>query len=218
MFSLDELKSDEKGQRETETSGPTDTARREEGVHREGVVVDPSLEAEGRGIGADSNGPGGMGPLSECSDRNPGRKAKTPSRMEITSTGTGGRIEPYNDGITSAISREEVPGKRPAPNSSEVGDADGLVRGNKRRRLESGPSIRGVSASTRQVEHGDGANRAGATRGHGETDYRIGDQHRENVDDEDHDDKGGTEKWVARCQNIGRYRTAYLLALNALAG
>jgi len=68
------------------------------------------------------------------------------------------------------------------------------------------------------VGHGGGASRAGATRGHGETDYRIGDQHRENVDDEDHDDKGGIGKWVARCQSIGRYRAAYFFVINALVG
>jgi hypothetical protein len=218
LFSLDELKSSEKGQRETGTSGPTDTARQEEGGHREGVVVDPSLEVEGRGLRVGPDGSGGVDLLNGRSDRNPGRGTEMPLRTDITSTRTGGRVGPYNYGTTSAISGEEVPVKRPAPNSSEVGDADGLAGRNKRRRLEPGPSILDLSASARWVGHSDGASRARATRDHGETDERIGDQHRENVDDDDHDDKGGMEKWVARCQNIGRYRTAYVPVTNFLAG
>jgi hypothetical protein len=218
LFSLDVLKSSEKGQRETGTSGSTDTARREEGGHREGVVVDPSLEVERRGIRAEPDGSGGMNSLSEQSDRNPGQGTEMPSTLEITSTGTGGRIKPYNDGTTSAISEEEVPGKRLASSLAEVGDVNGLARGNKRRKMESRPCVLGVSASASRVGYGDGASRVEVSRGHGKADDWIQNRRRENVDDEDHDDKGGIEKWVARCQNIGRYRTAYLLVINALVG
>lgn len=218
MFSLDELKANEKRQRETGTSGPTDPARREEGVHREGVVVDPSLEVEGRGIRAEPDGSGGMNPLSELSDRNPGQGTEMPLRMEITSIGAGGRTEYDDSGPRSAVDGEEARGKRAAPSLSGVGDVDGLARGNKRRKMESGPSVLDVSASASRVGYNDGASRSEVSRGHGKADDRTGDQRQEDVDREDYDDKGGVEKWVARCQNIGRYRTAQFLVINALVG
>jgi hypothetical protein len=218
LFSLDELKSNEKGQRETGTSGSANTARREEGVHREGVVVDPSLEVEGRGIRAEPDGAGAVELLSEQSDQHPARRTEMPSRLDITSTGAGGQAEYDDTGPRSVVGGEEARGKRAAPSLPEVEDVDGLARGNKRRKMESGPCILGVSASASRVGYGDGTSRAEVSRGHDEADDRIGDHRPEDVDDEDYDDKGGVEKWVARCQNIGRYRTAQFLVINALVG